>query len=213
MFPTLNLLSDLYLSVDSQMSSCIGVFRCILPLWSVPAFHFGMSGETNSCTLSISRTRSRCCNLRNQRLVQLLFCSTLGVTLFYIERSCLASWRTWWSDALTLPYPSISELLGLENVEDEYRCGNRIFLANDIVLTSKDCDVILSMIGNLIIKPSLTALPSPFVQVPTLVNELDSCRNSNDHIFPLWEENLRSHSSLCPGAWRCSQFLRILTSR
>ena len=34
---------------------------------------------------------------------------------------------------LPLPYPSTSELLGLENVEDEYRCGNRIFLAIVIV--------------------------------------------------------------------------------
>ena len=45
--------------------------------------------------------------------------------------------------------------------------GNRTFLANDIALTSKDFDGALSMIGNQIIKPSLTVLPSPFVQVPT----------------------------------------------
>ena len=170
-----------------------------------------MSGETNSCTLSISRTRSRCCNLRNQRLVQLLFCSTLGVTLFYIERSCLASWRTWWSDALTLPYPSISELLGLENVEDEYRCGNRIFLADDIVLTSKDSDVILSMIGNLIIEPSLTVLPSPLFGCTPSASELDSCRNSKDHICQLWKASFISHSSSCSGALQGGRFLRSLT--
>ena len=55
MFLTLNLLSDLYRSVDSQVLSCIGVFRCTLPLWSVHTFHLGMLGETNSGTLSTSR--------------------------------------------------------------------------------------------------------------------------------------------------------------
>ena len=85
--------------------------------------------------------RSKYCNPQNQRLVPLLFCSTLEChTLLYILRSCLVSWRTWWSDILTLPYPSTSELLGLEIVEDAYWGGNRIFLAIDIALTSKDSD-------------------------------------------------------------------------
>ena len=52
-------LFDLCLSVDSQVLSCIGVFRCLLPLWSVKTFHVGMSGETNSGTLSITRARSK----------------------------------------------------------------------------------------------------------------------------------------------------------
>ena len=63
--------------------------------------------------------------------------------------------------AMNCSYPSTPELFGLENVEDEYRGGNRIFLANDIALTSKGWDVTLGMIGNLIIKLSLTVLPSP----------------------------------------------------
>ena len=43
-------------------------------------------------------------------------------------------------------------------------------------LTSKDFDGALSMIGNQIIKPSLTVLPSPFV-----ASLLNRSRNSPDH--------------------------------
>ena len=45
---------------------------------SIRTFHLGMSGETNSSTLFISRTRSKFCNLQIKRLQQLLFCSTSG---------------------------------------------------------------------------------------------------------------------------------------
>ena len=90
--------------------------------------------------------RSKYCNSQNQRLVQLLFCSTLECHTLYIQRSCLVSWRTWWSDALTLHYPSTSELLGLEIVEDAYWGGNRIFLAIVIVLKSKDFDRTLACV-------------------------------------------------------------------
>ena len=48
------------------------------------------------------------------------------------------------------------------------QCGvYSMLLAILIVLTSKDSDVILSMISNQIIKPSFTVLASPFVQVHT----------------------------------------------
>ena len=71
----------------------------------------------------MSRTRSKYCNSRSRSLSS--FCSVppWSVTLFYINRSCLVSWRAWWSGAPTLPYSSISELSRLENDEDAYRCG------------------------------------------------------------------------------------------
>ena len=65
-----------------------------------------------------------------------------------------------------------------------------MLLAILIILTSKDSDVILSMIGNLIIKPSLTVLPSPLFRCTPSVNKLDSCRNSNDHSVSLGKANL-----------------------
>ena len=82
------------------------------------------------------------------------FCDSRSVTLFYFKRACLVSWRTWWSDALTLPYPPTSELLGLESIEDEYRCGNRIILAIVIALKSKDFGSTPSLTGNRIIELS-----------------------------------------------------------
>ena len=65
---------------------------------------------------------------------------------------------------LTLPSESrvAQEILRCE------QCGvYPMLLAILIVLTSKDSDVILSMIGNQIIKTSLTVLTSPYVQVHT----------------------------------------------
>ena len=55
----------------------------------------------------------------------------------------------------SLPYPSTSELPGLENVEDEYHCGNRIFLAIVIVLKSKDFDRTLACVLEIddVVKP------------------------------------------------------------
>jgi hypothetical protein len=43
----------------------------------VKPFHPKRSGETNSRTSSISRTRSKCCNPQNISSMQLLLCSTL----------------------------------------------------------------------------------------------------------------------------------------
>jgi hypothetical protein len=37
----------------------------------------GMSGETNSSTSSISKTKSKCCTLQNMTYMSLMFCSTL----------------------------------------------------------------------------------------------------------------------------------------
>ena len=126
----------------------------MLFLCFIKAFHFGMPGETNSDTPSISGKGSKFCDSRSKSLSS--FCSVppWSVTLFYIERSCLVSWRAGWSDAPTLPYPSTSELSGLESIEDEYRCGNWKFLANAIALRSKDLGGTLSMTGNYIIELS-----------------------------------------------------------
>jgi hypothetical protein len=52
----------------------------------VKPFHPKISGETNSSTSSISRTRSKCCNPQNMSSMQLLLCSTLEYhTLLYQE--------------------------------------------------------------------------------------------------------------------------------
>ena len=63
-----------------------------------------------------------------------------------------------------------------------------------IVFKSKDLDGTLSMIGNHIIKPSLTVLPSPFVQVPPSVNKLDSRRNSKTTSVSLGKVNFCSRN-------------------
>ena len=149
--------------------------------------------------------RSKFCDSRSKSLFS--FCSVPpgSVTLFYIKRLCLVSWRTWWSDALTLPYPSTSELLGLENVGGAYWCGNRIFLAIVIALKSKDFDGTLSMIGNQIIKPSCLCCQVHLFRCTPSVNKLDSCRNSQDHIVPLWKARFLSPSVTYGGSWysRC----------
>ena len=111
------------------------------PCYSLPlALSRLLSGETTSGTLSISRTRSKFCDSPSKGLSSLCSVPPWSFTLFYIKRSCLVSWRTWWSDAPTLPYPSTSDLFGLESVEDVYRRGNRIFLAIVVALKSKDLD-------------------------------------------------------------------------
>ena len=92
---------DCQLAVKLQL--CIRVFWCLLLLWSVNTFHFRMSGETNSSTSSISRTRSKCCNSRKLKSMRLLnhrkSVQPSGITLFYTRTLCWVSWYPWWSDA------------------------------------------------------------------------------------------------------------------
>ena len=122
----------------------------MLFLWFVKTFPLGCQEKQTPVPRPILGKRSKFCDSRSKSLSS--FCSgpPWSVTLFYIKRSCLVSWRTWGSDAPTLPYPSTSELFGLESAEDEYRCGNRIILAIDIVLKSKDFGDTLSLVGNYI---------------------------------------------------------------
>ena len=171
-FPTPELLSDLHLSVDSQVLSCNGVFWCMLPLWSVQTFHVGMSGENKLRYLVHFSARSKYCNPQNKRLVLLLFYSTLEChTLSYpnVLLSLMTYLMKWCS---YLPYPSTSELLGLEIVEDAYWGGNRIFLAIVIVLKSKDFD------RNLACVLELDAVVNSWDSVP-LVN---CCNSSLGHV-------------------------------
>jgi hypothetical protein len=85
--PSLKLLSDP--SSASWQPSC----KCTLVYSSacyscgfVKPFYPKMSGETNSSTSSIFRTRSKYCNPQNMRHMQLLLCSTLEYhTLLYQE--------------------------------------------------------------------------------------------------------------------------------
>ena len=72
--------SDPCLPVGSQVVLCIGVFRCKILLWSVMTTHFRMSGETNSRTSSISRTRTKYCNPQIKR-------RWLASVLFYLRVS------------------------------------------------------------------------------------------------------------------------------
>ena len=56
----------------AKLQPCIRVFWCLLRLWSVKTFYFRMSGETNSSTSSISRTRSKDCNPQNMKYMHIL---------------------------------------------------------------------------------------------------------------------------------------------
>ena len=80
MFLSSSCCSDPCLPVGSQVVLCIGAFRCKILLWSVMTAHFGMLGETNSSTSSISRTRTKCCSLQIKR-------HWLASTLFYLRVS------------------------------------------------------------------------------------------------------------------------------
>jgi hypothetical protein len=98
--PYLKLLSDPRLLVSSQVVTVHWILRCIILLWFVNIFLFGMSRETNSSTSSIFRTRSKCCNSQNMSSMQLLLCSTLEYhTLLYQEvvPSIMASLMKWCS--------------------------------------------------------------------------------------------------------------------
>ena len=169
----------------------------MLFLWFVKTFHFGMSGETTSGTLAISRTRSKVCDSRSKSLSS--FCSVppWSVTVFYIKRSCLVSWRTWWSDALTLPYPSTSELLGLENVEDGSRCGNRIFLAVVIVLDPRTLVALLAwLVTHLSSWVVCMAKSISFRWTPS-VKRVRFLSNSQDHLL-FFEKQVSSRNQ-----WLC----------
>jgi hypothetical protein len=85
--PSLKLLHDPSFASWQPSSKCALVhssacYSCGL----VKPFHPKILGETNSSTSSISRTRSKWCNLQNLSSMQLLLCSTLEYhTLLYQE--------------------------------------------------------------------------------------------------------------------------------
>ena len=121
----------------------------MLLLWSVKTLPFGMSGETNSSTLSISRTRSKCCNPQNMMHMYILFCSTLEYhTLLHKEVMpslvvILLKWCSYTSLVTLSPSCSCLGMLGCERW-----CGHPMFLTILIALKSNDICVILSWLVN-----------------------------------------------------------------
>ena len=123
-----------------------------------------MLGETNSSTLSTSRTGSKCCNPQIKKHHKLLFCSTLECyPLLYLEvvLSLMASLMKWFSCTSLLAL-LLSCVLG--NV------GVWAMMWPSDILSNSHCFEIQGhlchtfMIGQPITKRSLIVLPSPFIQ-------------------------------------------------
>jgi hypothetical protein len=113
----------------------------------IKSFYPKMSGETNSRTSSVSRTRSKWCNPQNMSSMQLLLCSTLEYhTLLYQEvvpslMTFLMKWCSYTS------CPPFLWAFRAWNVGYANWCGHLRFLAILIALKPKEICVILSMIG------------------------------------------------------------------
>ena len=90
-FLTLNLLSDLYLSVDSQVSRALGCSDACYSCGSSRHSTSGCQEKQTPVPLPVAGKRSKYCNSRSNSLSSCCSVPPWSVTLFYIKRSCLVS--------------------------------------------------------------------------------------------------------------------------